>query len=357
MEISKDHGGRPITTPVRDAHRFDEKALLGYLRNHLLGFRGNIRVSQFKAGQSNPTFLIDAEGARYVMRKKPPGTLLPSAHLIEREFRIMGALRETVVPVPTMRHLCEDASIIGTPFYVMDHVEGRVFQDPHLTDLAPEKRRAVYASMAETLAALHAVDWKALGLSDFGKPANYIERQIRLWSRQYEASKTGEIAAMDRLMAWLPTHIPNEPETTIAHGDYRLGNLILHPREPRVVAILDWELSTIGHPLSDLAYSCLPYHRPATSAVLPGLQGAALNELGIPDEATYLAHYFKARGRAPTETWPFYLAFAFFRLTSIVQGVYARALQGNASAPNAIEFGERAIAFAELGWRQVERLG
>ena len=347
--------GIPETTPVRDGHRFDEARLAAYLANHLSGFDGDMSVRQFKAGQSNPTFLLEAPGKRYVLRKKPPGKLLPSAHMIEREYQVMAALGETDVPVPRMRLLCEDPEVIGTSFYVMDHVAGRVFQDPRLPPLAPDERRAIYRSMATTLAALHAVDWQAVGLADYGKPSDYIARQIRLWTRQYEAAKTGDILEMDELIAWLPENIPSESETTIAHGDYRLGNLILHPTEPRVIAILDWELSTLGHPLSDLAYCCLPYYQSSTSPILPGLSDADLTTLGIPDEAGFIATYFEARDLEPTRHWPFYVAFSFFRLTSIVQGVYARALQGNASAPNAIEYGERAVAFAQLGWAQAMR--
>jgi aminoglycoside phosphotransferase (APT) family kinase protein len=347
--------GKPETTAVREAHRFDEARLANYLAAHLPALRSDLSIRQFKAGQSNPTFLLETENKRYVLRKKPPGKLLPSAHMIEREYQVMAALGDTSVPVPRMRLLCEDPEIIGTAFYVMDHVEGRVYQDPRLPELGVAERGAIYRSIAETLALLHGVDWQAIGLETFGKPSDYIARQIRLWTRQYEAAKTGDIPEMDRLIAWLPENIPSSAETTIAHGDYRLGNLILHPTEPRVIAILDWELSTLGDPLSDLAYCCLPYYQSSTNAVLPGLADADLPALGIPDEAKFIASYFEARDMAPSAQWPFYVAFAFFRLTSIVQGVYARALQGNASAPNAIEYGDRAVAFAKLGWAQTTR--
>ena len=231
-------------------------------------------IGQFAAGQSNPTYLIEGPERRFVLRKKPPGTLLPSAHLVEREYRVLAALAETDVPVPRVHHLCEDSGIIGTAFYVMDHVEGAVDQDPAWPALAPARRRALYASMADVLARLHRVDWRALGLADFGREGNYIARQIRRWSGQYEASQTGEIAEMDRLIAWLPAHIPEDDETTIVHGDYRPGNLIVHPTEPRIAAVLDWELSTLGHPLSDLAHNCLAFSIPRGASALPGLGGA-----------------------------------------------------------------------------------
>ncbi|MBV8535556.1 MAG: phosphotransferase family protein, partial [Alphaproteobacteria bacterium] len=279
--------------PVREAHRFDEARLATYLREHLPGCGGALTVRQFQGGQSNPTFLIEADGRRWVLRKKPPGKLLPSAHMVEREYRVIRALADTGVPVPTARVLCEDSGIIGTAFYVMDHVEGRVFTDPTLPGLTPAARSGVYRAMAETLARLHAVDWRAVGLADYGRPENYIARQIARWSKQYEASKTGDIRAMDRLTEWLPSHIPVREETTLAHGDYRLGNLIFHPDEPRVVAVLDWELSTLGHPLADLGYNCMLYHLPADLPTVRGFGDTDLAALGIPDERQYVAIYAK----------------------------------------------------------------
>lgn len=346
--------GESDTSPVRAAHRFDEARLAAYLAARLPGLGGPLAVRQFKAGQSNPTFLLATAERRLVLRKKPPGVLLPSAHMVEREYRVIAALKDSAVPVPDALLLCEDADIIGTPFYVMAHVEGRVVQDPDLPGLDADERAAVWESMNQTLADLHGVDWRAVGLEDFGKPGNYVARQIARWSRQYEASKTEEIAAMDRLMAWLPDHLPDGDETAIAHGDYRMGNLILHPREPRVVAVLDWELSTLGHPLSDLAYNCLPYHLPAARKNLRGLEGLDLAALGIPSEAAYLDDYCRRTGRARIEHWPFYIAFALFRLAAICQGVYDRALKGNASAPNALDYGTLARHFAEAGWAQLE---
>jgi aminoglycoside phosphotransferase (APT) family kinase protein len=350
----------PELVPVREAHRFDEARLAEYLHRNLPGCAGAIAIRQFQGGQSNPTFLVEANGIegggrRWVLRKKPPGKLLPSAHMVEREYRIIRALADTGVPVPPARLLCEDASIIGTPFYVMDFVQGRVFTDPKLPDLSPADRSAVYIAMAETLAKLHSVDWRAAGLADYGRPENYVPRQIARWSKQYEASKTGEIPAMDKLIEWLPAHIPPRDEATIAHGDYRLGNLIFHPTEPRVVAVLDWELSTLGHPLSDLAYNCMLYRLPADLPTVRGFGDADLKALGIPDERTYVATYAKHTGRDPGADWAFFLAFSLFRYAAIVQGVYARALQGNASSASAEQLGRAAPRLAEIGWQLAEQ--
>ncbi|HTP82778.1 MAG TPA: phosphotransferase [Alphaproteobacteria bacterium] len=341
--------------PVREAHRFDEGRLAAYLREHLPGCQGALTVRQFQGGQSNPTFLIESDGRRWVLRKKPPGKLLPSAHMVEREYRVIRALAGTGVPVPAARLLCEDAGIIGTPFYVMDHVEGRVFTDPTLPGLTPAARSGVYAAMAGTLARLHAVDWRAVGLADYGRPENYVARQIARWSKQYEASKTGEIPAMDRLTEWLPRHIPAREETTLAHGDYRLGNLIFHASEPRVVAVLDWELSTLGHPLADLGYNCMLYHLPADLPTVRGFGDTDLAALGIPDERQYVATYARHTGRDPGADWPFFLAFSLFRYAAIVQGVYARALQGNASSASGEQLGRAAPILAEIGWRIAEQ--
>jgi len=337
--------------PVRETHRFDEARLAAYLRAHLPGCEGQLTVRQFQGGQSNPTFLIAADSRRWVLRKKPPGKLLPSAHMVEREYRVIRALADTGVPVPSARLLCEDAEIIGTPFYVMDYIEGRVFTDPTLPGLTPAARSGVYAAMAETLARLHAVDWRAAGLADYGRPENYVARQIARWSKQYEASKTGEMPAMDRLTEWLPRHIPDREETTLAHGDYRLGNLIFHPTQPRVVAVLDWELSTLGHPLADLGYNCMLYHLPADLPTVRGFGDTDLAALGVPDERQYVATYAKHTGRDPGGDWPFFLAFSLFRYAAIVQGVYARALQGNAASATAEQLGRAAPILAEIGWR------
>lgn len=343
---------------ILPAHRFDIENLRRYLQHiGLEGVADTFEIKQFQGGQSNPTFLITAGTHRYVLRKKPPGKLLPSAHQIEREYQVISALRDTGVPVAPARHLCEDPSIIGTPFYVMDYVEGRIFPHPALKDIAREQRHAIYREMAETLAKLHAVDWKAVGLEGFGRPDHYVERQIKRWSQQYEASKTSDIPAMEQLIRWLPEHAPSKDETSIVHGDYRLGNLIYHPSEPKILAILDWELSTLGHPLSDLAYCCLMYHLPADTPALKGLVGMDITALGIPDEAEFLSFYCAQSGRTDIPDWDFFLAFSLFRLAAILQGIYARALQGNASSADAHEVGARAGILAEIGWKIAQRGG
>ena len=247
-------------TEVREAHRFDEGALDRYLAEYLEGYRGPLRVRQFEGGQSNPTFLLSADSGDYVLRKKPPGVLLPRAHMVEREYRILAALAATDVPVPKVHLLCETPDPIGTPFFIMDYVRGRLLRDPTLPDLKPAERRAIYEEILRVLASLHAVDYEAIGLADYGKPGNYFGRQIRRWSQQYEASKTREIASMDRLMKWLPENIPDDDTSCIVHGDYRLDNLVLAADEARVSAVLDWELSTLGHPLADLAHGCAHYY-------------------------------------------------------------------------------------------------
>jgi aminoglycoside phosphotransferase (APT) family kinase protein len=356
-EDSHSSHAAPSLVPVRETHRFDEGALAAHLAERLPGFSGPLRVLQFEGGQSNPTFLLEAGGARYVMRKKPPGKLLPSAHLIEREYRVMAALGATGVPVPQTLLLCEDPSVVGTAFYVMGYVEGRVVTDPRLPGVSPADRAATYDSMAETLARLHAVDWRspAVGLLDFGKPERYVERQVARWARQYEASRTEAIDAMDWLASWLPAHIPENDEATIAHGDFRLGNVVLHPTEPRVLAVLDWELSTIGHPLADLAYACVAYHLPAGVPSLSGLAGIPLATLGIPSEDEYVAAYTRRTGRDPGASFGFFLAFSLFRLAAIAQGVKARSLQGNASSASARDVGALVGLLATTGRRLAEQ--
>ena len=335
--------------PVRAAHHFDEAALERYLRAHMAGFEGPLSVQQFGGGQSNPTFLLSAGPKRYVMRKKPPGQLLKSAHQVDREYRIMKALSQTDVPVPRMHALCEDESVVGTAFYVMDFLEGRIFRDPQLPGLAPAERTAIYDSMNDVLARLHKVDFAKVGLGDFGKPGNYFERQIARWITQYRAAQTDEIADMERLIEWMPKNIPSDDSVTIAHGDYRLENSVFHPTEPRMIAVLDWELSTIGHPLADLAYNCMGYR--VQNPRQGGLVSVDFAATGIPSEHAYVSKYCARVGRDRIENWPFYLSFSVFRLASISQGVYKRGLDGNASSATAATSGNSCQFLAEHAWR------
>ncbi len=336
---------------VRQAHRFDEAALGAYLAKHLDGFSGPLRVSQFDAGQSNPTFLLESESACYVLRKKPPGELLPKAHMVEREYRVMASLASTAVPVPRVLHLCEDSTIIGTPFFVMEFLEGRVFSDATLPEAKSEDRALLHEAMVATLAALHEVDYDALGLGDFGKPGNYFERQVSRWTRQYKAAQTDNIPSMDRLIAWLPNNAPVNDSTSLVHGDYRMDNVIFHPFEPRIIGVLDWELSTLGHPLADLAYYCQTYHVDTHHARLASLAGTAS---GIPTEAETIASYCRHTGRTEIADWPYYMAFSMFRLAGIAQGVYKRGLDGNASSPRALEMGKKVAVLSETAWALVE---
>ena len=341
-----------VLIDVLPQHRFDEASLWRRLQSELEDFAGPARLRQFQGGQSNPTYLIETPTKKFVLRKKPPGKLLPSAHLIEREYRILRALPAAEVPVPQARLLCEDAAVIGTPFYVMDHVDGRVITGVALPQLHPAERGAIYADYARIAAKLHGVDYRACGLADFGKPEGYVARQLDRWTKQYLASKTDENANMDRLLSWLSAHLPAGDETAIVHGDFRIGNTIIHPEEPRIIAVLDWELATLGHPLSDLAYACMYFHLPAGGdGAGGGLAGLDLHALGIPTEREFVDLYCSSSGRTRIDDWTFFLAFSCFRMAAITQGVYARALQGNAADRRAMTFGELAKTFAAIGWR------
>lgn len=347
------------TRAVAPQHAFDERSLARYLQGRLEGFAaGALKVEQFKGGQSNPTFLLTAGDRRYVLRRKPPGQLLPSAHAVDREFRVISAVAGTAVPVARAHLLCEDPGVIGTMFYVMDYVDGRVLWDPLLPDMSPEQRRAHYAELGRVIAALHQVDYAAVGLADYGKPGNYIARQVARWTQQYKSAETEPIDAVDRLIEWLPARIPPGDETAIVHGDYRFDNVIFHPTEPRILAVLDWELSTLGHPLVDFAYHCMTWRMQAGER---GLAGVDLPALGIPTEAQYLQAYRAATGRTQAISeadWTYYMVFNMFRLVGILQGIMKRALQGNASNAQALQTGRRARPLAEQAWalaQQFER--
>lgn len=343
-----------------ERHRFDAASLDRYLRARLDGYRGGLEVRQFDSGHSNPTFFVSAEMAEgrrkdFVLRKKPPGRLVASAHQVDREFRVITALAHTDVPVARAHLLCADDSVIGQMFYLMDAVEGRILIDAAMPDQTPAERTAIFDSMNDVLARLHKVDPVKVGLGDYGRTGQYIARQVARWSRQYAELKTEDIPAMDRLSAWLPAHMPApDPErgdpTTIVHGDYRLGNLIVHPREPRIVAVLDWELSTLGHPLCDIAYNCLGYH---LTEPPHGFAGVDFTKLGLPTENEYVAAYCRRTGRDSIPDWNYYLAFSLFRLAAIAQGVYRRGLQGNSSNPDSVKMSKSARERAELAWSLV----
>jgi aminoglycoside phosphotransferase (APT) family kinase protein len=340
---------------VTERHRFDVEPLAAYLAANLPGFSGPLEVKQFHGGQSNPTYLLTTPSAKYVMRSKPgpAAKLLPSAHAIEREFRVMRALRAQGIPVPQVHVLCEDERVIGRAFFVMEHVAGRIFWEQSLPQSNPAERAAIYDEMNRVIAQLHSVDIDRAGLSDFGKAGNYFARQIGRWSKQYQASETETIDAMNRLIEWLPQHIPPGDETAVVHGDYRMDNLIFHPTEPRIIAILDWELSTLGHPLADFSYHCMSWHIPP--GAFRGIAGLDLAALGIPSEAEYIRRYCERTGRTGIEHWNFYLAYNLFRIAAILQGVYKRYTEGLASSDNAKQAGANAKALAELGWKYAQQ--
>ena len=344
------------TKPVAKQHEFAVGALATWLKSSTGGDFADMTVEQFKGGQSNPTFKLVTPARSYVLRAKPgpAAKLLPSAHMIEREYEVMTALGKTDIPVPKTIALCNDEAVIGRAFYVMEMVEGRVLWDPAMPGLSNSERAAIFDEMNAVMARLHQVDYAAIGLGSFGKPGNYLERQIGRWTKQYRASETEKIGAMDRLIDWLPQHIPSGDETSIVHGDYRLDNLILHPTEPRILAILDWELSTLGHPLADFAYHCMAWHVPPSA--FRGLAGLNLEELGIPDFKSYVASYCQITGRAGIENFEYYLAYNLFRMAGILQGIMKRVVDGTAASEQAVAMGKAARPLAELGWKAVERL-
>ena len=343
------------TMPVSERQRFDEACLDRWLRAHLEGFGDLDRIEQFRGGQSNPTFLLTtADGVQYVLRKKPAGALLPSAHAVDREFRVICALHGSDVPVARPLCLCTDESVIGTMFYVMEYAAGRNFWDATLPGMTAPERAALYDEMNRVMAVLHTLDYAAAGLADYGKPGNYFARQIGRWSGQYRASETERIEAMEKLIAWLPANIPPGEETTLVHGDYRMDNMIFHPSEPRVLAVVDWELSTLGHPLADFSYHVMLWR--VGAGEVRGLAGIDLHALGIPTESEYVATYCARTGRAGIEprAWEFCMAYNLFRIASIRQGIMRRVLDGTAASRHAREAGGRARATAELAWRQIE---
>ncbi|MBU6487168.1 MAG: phosphotransferase [Burkholderiales bacterium] len=349
------------TRAVAQQQRFDTDALAAWLREHLDGFAGPLAIEQFAGGQSNPTFKLVTPSRSYVMRAKPgpAAKLLPSAHAIEREYRVMHALSRTGVPVADMLALCEDEAVIGRSFYVMEYVEGRVLWDPSLPGMTSAQRGAIYDETNRVIAALHTLDPASVGLADFGKPGHYLARQVARWSKQYEASETEPIDAMRRLIAWLPEHMPpaeaGAPErAAIVHGDYRLDNLIFHPSEPRILAVLDWELSTLGDPIVDFAYHCMAWHvDPVQFRGIAGLDWAAL---GIPDERSYVERYCERTGFSIPGDWNFYLVFNMFRIAAILQGIMKRVTVGTAASAQAVDAGRRARPMAELAWKYAQKV-
>ena len=339
------------TKPVEERHRIDAGSLQSFL-----GFP-IARIEQFKGGQSNPTYrLTAADGKGYVLRRKPPGKLLPSAHAVDREYKVIKALHGVGFPVAKPHVLCEDESVIGTAFYVMDYVEGRVLWDQSLPGMTKAGRAAIWDELNRVIALLHAIDFERVELADFGKPGNYIARQVARWTKQYQASETERVEAMDNLIAWLPQNIPPETGTTVVHGDFRLDNVIFHPSEPRILAVLDWELSTLGDPLADFAYHCMSWHIPP--GAFRGIAGLDLEALGIPLEKDYVKRYCERTGRAGIDPshWDFYMAYNLFRIAAILQGILKRVVDGTAASEHARDAGMRARPMAELGWKMVEKI-
>ncbi|MGB5491015.1 MAG: phosphotransferase family protein [Woeseiaceae bacterium] len=344
------------TREVSDAHRFDEQRLLDYLSSHVEGFCGPLTVSQFKGGQSNPTYMLNAGSGRYVLRRKPPGKLLKSAHAVDREFRVINALYGAGFPVPRPLLLCEDDAVIGTTFFVMEFVDGRIFWDLDLPGLGADERAAIYDNVNQTIANLHNIDYAAIGLEDYGKPGNYFSRQISRWSGQYRASETSSVAAMNELIEWLPQNIPDDESVSIVHGDFRLDNMIVHPTEPKVIAVLDWELSTIGHPLADFTYHMMTWQMPELGIGSVGLAGKNLRELGIPDEEAYMQLYCQRTGRDNgIANRNFYSAFNFFRLAAILQGIAGRVRDGTAASAHAAQAVKSVKPLADMGWQYANK--
>jgi aminoglycoside phosphotransferase (APT) family kinase protein len=326
-----------------------------WMEAHVEGFRGPLRAERFAGGQSNPTYRLESGSGNYVLRRKPPGPLLPSAHAVDREFRVMHALAATRVPVPKVFALCEDDAVIGSAFYVMEHLDGRIFWDQRLPEIPPSDRAAMFDSMNTVIAALHSVEYERAGLGDFGRPGNYMGRQIARWSRQYRASETETIPAMDELIEWLPRHLPPESAAAIVHGDYRMDNLVFHKTEPRVIGVLDWELSTIGDPLADFAYHAMTWR--VTPELFRGLAGIEFAASGIPDEPEYVAAYCRRTARDGVPDWEFYMVYSLFRIAAILQGIAKRAIEGTAASSEAAEVGRIARPLGEQAWELARSLG
>lgn len=357
MTAPLDAAANSGTTPVRDGYRFDEAALARWLVDHVDGYAGPLAVEQFRGGMSNPTYKLVTPGRSYVLRRKPPGQLLKGAHAVEREARVLMALGNAGFPVARVHGLCEETDVIGSPFYVMDMVEGRIFWDAAVPGVSRVERAALFDAMNETIARLHALDYAAIGLADYGRPGNFFARQIGRWSKQYhEDVEAGRDPTMDRLIAWLEANMPADDDATaLAHGDFRIDNLIFHPTEPRVLAVLDWELSTLGHPGADFAYHAMMYRMPPH--IVAGLVGADISALGIPSEEDYLAAYCARSGRDGMPGYDFYVAFNFFRFAAIFHGIKGRMLRGAASNAQTAERVRVLPELIQLAWAQAERAG
>jgi len=346
------------TREVREAHQFDVGRLEEYMLSHVEHFQGPLTVKQFKGGQSNPTYLLESPSGKYVMRRKPPGKLLKSAHAVDREFKVISALYAADFPVPRPWVLCKDEEIAGTMFLIMDFVEGRIFWEPDLPDLDKDERAAIYDNVGQTIARLHNFDHEKIGLGDYGKPGNYFARQISRWSRQYYASETVKLGKMDKLIEWLPENIPEDESVSVVHGDFRLDNLIIHPTEPIVIAVLDWELSTIGHPLGDFTYHLMAWQMPDIGIGASGLVGKDLMALGIPTEGEYVAAYCERTGRSEgIHNRDFYAAYNFFRIAAILQGIEGRVRDGTAASAHAERAGKAVPALVEIAWSYARKAG
>jgi aminoglycoside phosphotransferase (APT) family kinase protein len=343
------------TRDTLEAHQFDPEPLQEYMLSHVEGFHGPLTVRQFRGGQSNPTYLLESPSGKYVLRRKPPGKLLKSAHAVDREYRVISALYGADFPVPRPYVLCKDEEIVGTMFFIMEFVEGRIFWDLDLPDSDPGERRAIYEHTNQVIADLHNFDYEQIGLSDFGKPGNYFARQISRWSKQYAASETSKITAMNKLIEWLPGNIPDDESATVVHGDYRLDNMIIHPTEPRIIAVLDWELSTIGHPLGDFTYHLMAWQLPEIGIGSTGLQGKDLEALGIPSEEEYVARYCAKTGRHDgIANRDFYSAYNLFRIAAILQGIAGRVRDGTAASVHAERVANAVAPLASLGWEYAQ---